>query len=259
MFNVNTKDLARRKWRLLIINSHRSHITRAFLKYCYLYKILVAIFPPHSTYTLQPLDVVLFKPLSTQYSHQLTQRLYSSKSLLLVKEGGFFNLFWQAWLNSFTENNILKAFKATGNLPLRRDKILDRFTPKEAEAPGSPATLLQQLEGADCREIMRQFDRVVKDKRLGEANALRQVIHHLAIQNELLHHENEGLIEALKVKKKQDKKSNALDLVKHNLNNWGGARWYSPQSFGEARTRERIMKETHHKEELEKGEDEGAC
>ncbi|KAL1640550.1 hypothetical protein SLS61_010245, partial [Didymella pomorum] len=52
--------------------------------------------------------------------------------------------------------------------------------------------------------------------------------------------------------KKQDKKSKALNLVKPTLDDWGGARWWSPRSFKEARHRERILKETAHAEELEK-------
>ncbi len=252
MFDVNTKDRARRKWRLLIVDGHGSHLTRAFLRYCYLHKILVAIFPPHSTHTLQPLDVVMFKPLSSEYSKQLTTRLHRSKGLVPVKKGDFFPLFWQAWLNSFTKTHILKSFEATGIHPLNRDKILTRFKPKELEALVSPSTPPQQLEGANCREIMRQFDRVVKNKSLPEAKALRQTVHHLAIQKELLHDENIGLTEALKVKKKQNKKSKALDLNKHTLDDWGGAKWHSPRQFGEARRRDRIMKETAHAEELEK-------
>ncbi|KAF3030277.1 hypothetical protein E8E12_000097, partial [Didymella heteroderae] len=111
--------------------------------------------------------------------------------------------------------------------PLNRDRILHRFKPKEPQAPSSPATPPQQLEGADCRRIMRQFERVVTDKRLPETKALRQTSHHLAIQNELLHDENKGLIEALQIKKKQNQ-------------------------FGEARTRGRIVEEQQHKDELKK-------
>jgi hypothetical protein len=67
LFERYTKNKARRKWRWLIIDGHGSHISRSFLTYCHQHKILVAIFPPHSTHTLQPADVVLFKPLSTAY------------------------------------------------------------------------------------------------------------------------------------------------------------------------------------------------
>ena len=252
VFDVNTKHTARRKWRLLIVDGHGSHLSKAFLTYCHLNKILVAILPPHSTHTLQPLDAVLFRPLSAAYSKKLTQRFHSSKGLVPIKKGDFFSLFWDAWLMSFTEKLILKAFESTGIHPLNRDKILHRFKPATSEASHSPVTPPQQLEGTDYRQIIAQFDRVVKDKTLPEVKALRQTIHHLAIQNELLRDENYDLTEALQAKKKQNLKSKALDLNKHTLDDWGGAKWHSPRQFDEARTRERIIKEQQHADELEK-------
>jgi hypothetical protein len=117
VFDANTKESARRKWRLLIVDGHGSHISQMFLKYCHLNKILLAVYPPHSTHTLQALDVVLFAPLARAYSKELTKRLFSSKGLLPVKKGDFFSLFWPAWVSSFTEANIQKAFKAVGVYP----------------------------------------------------------------------------------------------------------------------------------------------
>jgi hypothetical protein len=42
-----------------------------FIEYYHQNKILLMVYPPHSTYTLQPLDVVMFKPLSSAYSSQV--------------------------------------------------------------------------------------------------------------------------------------------------------------------------------------------
>ena len=38
-----------------------------FIKYCDDNRILLAIFPPHATHTLQPLNICMFKPLATAY------------------------------------------------------------------------------------------------------------------------------------------------------------------------------------------------
>jgi len=75
VFDRYTKAKARRSYRLLIVDGHGSHVTKDFIDYCDQNKILLAILPPHSTHTLQPLDVVLFKPLKIQFSsvHQPTQ------------------------------------------------------------------------------------------------------------------------------------------------------------------------------------------
>lgn len=75
VFDRCTKEKARRLYRLLVLDGHRSHITIDFINYCNQNRILLAILPPHSTYTLQPLDVAMFKPLSTAYSTELSKHL----------------------------------------------------------------------------------------------------------------------------------------------------------------------------------------
>jgi hypothetical protein len=80
VFDRCTKEKARRgrEWRLLIVDGHGSHLTIDFINYCDSHRILLAILPPHSTHTLQPLDVVMFKPLSSSYSYELTTHLHRS-------------------------------------------------------------------------------------------------------------------------------------------------------------------------------------
>jgi hypothetical protein len=93
IFNRQTKHKAQRRWRLLIVDGHGSHVTMDFLEFCDKNRILVAVYPPHSTHTLQPLDVVMFKPLSSAYKHELTQHLQLSQGLIAVKKSDFFPLF----------------------------------------------------------------------------------------------------------------------------------------------------------------------
>jgi hypothetical protein len=140
IFNRYTKAKARqgRDWRLLILDGHGSHLTQPFFDYCESQRILLAQFPPHSTHTLQPLDVVMFKPLSTSYSSALVDYLHQSQGLLPVKKGDFFLLFWSAWSTVFTRKElILKAFESTGIWPKNRQAVLKRFqkqAPNESEA-----------------------------------------------------------------------------------------------------------------------------
>jgi hypothetical protein len=93
VFDRHTKPKARSSFRLLILDGHGSHLTMDFIEYCDQHKILLAVFPPHSTHTLQPLDVVMFKPLSSSYSKELTNHLHKSQGLLAIKKGDFFSLF----------------------------------------------------------------------------------------------------------------------------------------------------------------------
>jgi DDE superfamily endonuclease len=70
IFDRHTRKKARKghEYRLLIIDGHGSHINIRFLNWCEENRVLVAVFLPHSTYRLQPLDVALFSPLATYYS-----------------------------------------------------------------------------------------------------------------------------------------------------------------------------------------------
>jgi hypothetical protein len=103
-----------------------------FIKYCDYHRVVLMVLPPHSNHTLQPLDVVLFKPLSQAHSNEHTSHLHKVQSLVPIKKGDFFTFFWSAWISSITESLVLKAFKATGIWPMDANIVLRRFasTPK---------------------------------------------------------------------------------------------------------------------------------
>jgi hypothetical protein len=88
------------------------------------------IYLPHATHSLQALDVVMFKSLSSQYSKKLTNHTHKLLGILPVKKGDFVPLFWSAWVSSFTDKLIFKAFEATGIWPKNRDAVLKRFKHK---------------------------------------------------------------------------------------------------------------------------------
>jgi hypothetical protein len=73
IFDRYSKPKARngRDWRLLFSDGHGSHLNMEFIKWCDKHYILLAIYPPHSTHRLQPLDVSLFSPLATFYGQEL--------------------------------------------------------------------------------------------------------------------------------------------------------------------------------------------
>jgi hypothetical protein len=179
-----------------------------FIEYCNQNKILLAIFPPHSTHTLQPLDVVMFKPLSTELSNYL----HKSQGLLPIKKGGFFPLLWEAWVSSFKETTILKSFKATGIAPLNPNVVLKRFSNTTLDKQESRESSTSVLSTFNWRKMEQLVRVAVKDQATTEAKKLSRLLHSLQVQNELLHHENNGLREALAVKKKHKKHSKPLDL-----------------------------------------------
>jgi hypothetical protein len=65
-----------------------------FIEYCDQNKIFLAVYPPHSTKTLQPLDVVMFKHFATGYSNEVAGFIERSQGLTLISKRDFFPLFY---------------------------------------------------------------------------------------------------------------------------------------------------------------------
>jgi hypothetical protein len=205
-----------------------------FIDYCYANSILLAVFPPHSTHTLQPLDVICFKPLSSNYSSIVTNHLYKTQGLLAVQKEIFFPLFWSAWQSSFTTDLARKSFKATGIWPIDPSVILQRFCNKgDGESEARSSTLLE----ADWREMERLVRASVRDTTVEDSKSLSQTLHQLTVQNEMLKHENSGLREALIAKKKRKNANKALNLQRKESYH-GGATFWLPCKMREARARD---------------------
>lgn len=217
-----------------------------FVKFCDLNKIMIAVYPPHSTHTLQPLDVVCFSPLAGNYSKALTKHLHNAQGLLPMKKGDFFRLFWQAWVETFTEKLILSAFKHTGLIPYNPNVILDKFATKEDE-PKTPEPVRRVYDGKDWRTVDRHLPACVEDKHSIDAVIARETLHHLSIQNQLLQMENLRLQEALNQQKKGNKRGRALPLIQRQ--SWDGeTQWWSPSRVDEA---QRLLDEADEAERAE--------
>jgi hypothetical protein len=93
VFDRETKAKARLSWRLLILDGHGSHVTMDFIDYCDANKILLMVYPPHSTHTLQPLDVVMFAPLAASYKAELAAFINRAQGLTSITKRDFYSLF----------------------------------------------------------------------------------------------------------------------------------------------------------------------
>jgi hypothetical protein len=136
------------------------------VNYCNSHCILLAVFPPHSTHTLQPLDIVCFKALSGTYSKELTNHLQKSQGLITVKKGDFFLLFWGAWESSFETEIILKIFKATGIWPMEPEVILDWL---QGEGGRDSKEHSLALKDSDWRKMKRLVCSAVKSSTAEES------------------------------------------------------------------------------------------
>jgi hypothetical protein len=238
VFDQGTKKKARRRWRLLILDGHASHLTMDFIDYCDANKILLAVFPPHATHSLQPLDVVLFSPLSTAYSKELTHYLHRSQGLVPIRKGDFFPLFWAAWMSSFKPETVRKSFEPPGIIPADADVVLKRFKTTTLERDRSPS-LEPKGDRSTWMQLRRLFNNAVKDTATKPSQQLSDAFHSLQVQNELLHHENKGLRTALSTKTKRKKKSKSLDLQQRKEYH-SSAMFWSLSKVREARVRESV-------------------
>jgi hypothetical protein len=157
VFDRYTKAKARNSWRLLILDGHVSHLTTPFFEYCIDNRILLFIYPPHATHTLQPLDVVMFRSLSHHYRLVLSNRMQDSSGFLPVKKMDFFLIFNEARTASFTKANILRAFEACGVWPKDPEPVLKKFKNLIPEPPRTPELdRIQKVTG--WKQLERLYD-----------------------------------------------------------------------------------------------------
>merc|ERR1712070_161628 len=135
LFEKETASKARRSHRLLFVDGHGSHVNAKFLDWCEQHKILLAVYPPHSTHRLQPLDVSVFAPLANYYSQALDDLVRRSEGHTSISKRDFFSLFWSAFDKAFTQENIASAWSNTGIWPFDPQIVLKSFP--EAQKAGA--------------------------------------------------------------------------------------------------------------------------
>jgi hypothetical protein len=133
------------------------------IKYCDWNRILLAVYPPHSTHTLQPLDVVMFKPFSSGYSNHVAAFMERYQELTSMSKRDFYPMFMAAWEASFKKDTILKAFEATGLSPFEPEVILKRFN-QLAQSGHSSNSDSSALNASDWRKIRRLVNHAVADR-----------------------------------------------------------------------------------------------
>jgi len=256
VFDRFTKAKARngRDYRLLITDGHSSHVNMDFLEWCEQHRIIVAVFPPHSTHRLQPLDVSLFSPLSTAYSNQLIQWTAKTQGLISLSKREFWNLFWNAFETSFSPENIASGWKRTGLMPFDPEVVLSQITEKEqddSDTGGDSAESLA-LQQPTARDLRRLVDKVV-DKSAVDADRnsrkLKSTLESLQSEVELLRYENQGLRETIIHEKQRRQRGKALKDLLFDRTDPNSAQVFSPAKVAQARLRKAAM-DAQKKEEI---------
>ena len=247
VFERHTKEEAGNRRRLLLVDSHSSHINIAFLNKADELKILLMILLLYSTHRLQPLDIGLFQPLSTAYSRHLNDLMYGSLSWCKMTKRNFWIVFKAAWEDSFTEKNILKAFEKTGIFPLDSSKILTIIQKKvdttEPQEQGTPLTCRK------IRGVQREFLYGTPTKTDKAARTLGRVAYKLAAMLEVQQHITRGLHKALDLEKKRRQRGKKLNLLGEE---GGGPIFFSPSKVQRAKALQQAKDaETQQKKDLQ--------
>jgi hypothetical protein len=227
-------------------------VTRRFIDYCDNYRILLLIFPPHATHTLQPLDVACFKSLSQNYTKELVKHNHFTEGWIPLSKRDFMSLFWPAWVDTFTEKLVLSAFASTGINPPDADVILDRFMkPPPLPTPSPPATPPAQTEPQPALSepnwlrCKSDLNRAVKYGDVEAANSVIQQVHQYHVLNELKDHQIQGFKDAAEAKKRRNKKKKVLPLSPRDPNVQGGATFFDSSAVARANHCMRVKEKEH--------------
>ena len=245
VFDRNTRAKARHSWRLLIVDGHGSHVSMEFIEYCSAHKILLFIYPPHSTHTLQGLDVVMFKPLSSKYSDGISTFMENCQGLTSMSKRDFLPLFIEAYTSTFIETTILKAFKATGISPFDPSIVLEKLRLRQPTSDSESS-----LSDSNWRKTERLLREVVRDRDDPRAQQLSQIFHTISVRKELLQYEVTGLRKALANEKLHRNRGKALPLPKPD----GGSTCWSPRAIRVARNDLRLKALEEEQLQLQKDE-----
>ncbi|KAJ8113338.1 hypothetical protein OPT61_g4513 [Boeremia exigua] len=128
-------------------------------------------------------------------------------------------------------------------------QVFDCFTKASDRSRSSSST----YSGEDWLKIETLLRRVAKDESSKELRKVSRSLHHISIQNQLLHHEIAGLKEVLKTQKKHKNKSKALDFQEPEEYH-GGAVFYSPHRVDKARQYKQVKQQEAEAEEARKVE-----
>ena len=123
IFDPETKEKARGKPRVLLLDGHSSHYTLAFIDYARANNIILLGYPAHCTHALQGLDVVCFAKMKEAWKQEIVT--FEDEKMRKVSKSEFTFLWSHAYQSAFTPDTISAAFRATGVHPFSHETITE--------------------------------------------------------------------------------------------------------------------------------------
>jgi ribosomal protein L25 (general stress protein Ctc) len=237
-----------------------SHVTLPFLEQAYKHRILVAVYPPHATHGLQPLDVGCFAPLATYYSQNLEQVTIDSEGLTRLQKRDFFRLFFLAWHKEFTEKNVVSSWRKAGLFSFDPDVVLSQVRgPKQVSLCQSIANRQLSSSPPICfdspsvnRRLRKMISRAVDKKTKKWMTQLTEEVLSTRAELTLARIEKRRATEALYQEKKRRKKGKKL-MEEFRAQEGASAILFSPSKVQKAielkeRSEQAALDETHEKQ-----------
>jgi len=128
--------------RLLIMDSHSSHITANVIAFYIENTIDLLILPPHYSHLLQPLDVGMFAPLKRALASETDAALRLDSGRISRVE--WTEMYIRARARAITTNSILGGWRGAGLVPLSPVTVLQKLPTKSTIADSPPHTPLEQ-------------------------------------------------------------------------------------------------------------------
>jgi hypothetical protein len=251
VFDQTTKEKTSvRDRRLLIVDGHNSHVNLPFINYADTNRILLAVFPPHSTHRLQPLDIGLFSPLATFYSQEIDRLLSESQGFTRITKRDFWPLFYKAWEKAFHTQNVCSAWKAAGLYPLNPEQVIltvrrPQTPPKEHQNQSQ-----QYKTPGSSKSLRRAFRRLQDEGKIHpDAVVLLHAGEKLAADLDIAQHEIIGLQKAVLHEKKKRKRGKAMHLYDEGETE-GQGRFFSPTKIGRIRERAAAAEDAQRQHQL---------
>jgi hypothetical protein len=216
VFKKHTTQCIRGIYRLLILDSHGSHLTPEFDLFCTEHKIIALCIPPHSLHLLQPCDVSLFTVLKRQYSQQIQD--YVHRGVNHIDKQDFLQAYFIAHTEATSTANIQSGFAATGLVPYNPERVLSKLhtqlkTPTPPSSSHAQAPQPWQFQRPHDTSQLELQARAIQNNTVlptPENQAFKQLVkgYQLAIQSAvLLAEENRQLrSENIRQKRKRAKK-----------------------------------------------------
>ena len=109
-------------YRLLILDSHGSHLIPQFNEICEQNKVIPICMPAHSSYLLQPLDMGCFAVLKRSYGRMVEIKIRNG--INYIDKLDFLEAYPSARIEAFKLETIKNSFAAAGLVPFAPDQVI---------------------------------------------------------------------------------------------------------------------------------------